>query len=127
MWNEFLPISMPVTATAELSFWDMACSLSGRPLTSLSLVGQEHGRTIPLADKFESHASNELDAVPWMFFVGARDPQYNNVLHGAGQKMKEAGTPASLSLSPFVSREHHACSRATGCRLIAIDRHLHRR
>src|SRR5262249_25529290 len=49
MWNEFLPISMPVTATAELSFWDMACSLSGRPLTSLSLVGQEHGRTIPLA------------------------------------------------------------------------------
>src|SRR5262249_33016410 len=50
MWNEFLPISMPVTATAELSFWDMACSLSGRPLTSLSLVGQEHGRTIPLAD-----------------------------------------------------------------------------
>src|SRR5215467_281092 len=49
MWNEFLPISMPVTATAELSFWDMACSLSGRPLTSLSLVGQEHGRTIPKA------------------------------------------------------------------------------
>ena len=27
-WNEFLPISMPMTVTA-LRFWDMACSLSG--------------------------------------------------------------------------------------------------
>src|SRR6266487_3643496 len=26
MWNEFLPISMPITATLLLSFWDMACS-----------------------------------------------------------------------------------------------------
>src|SRR5262245_56499841 len=49
MWNEFLPISMPMTATAELSSWDMAWLLVWAPLTSLSPVGQEHGRTIPLA------------------------------------------------------------------------------
>jgi hypothetical protein len=28
----------------------MACSLSQAPLASLALTGQEHGRTIPLAD-----------------------------------------------------------------------------
>src|SRR3981081_4660997 len=51
MWNEFLPISMPITAIALSNFWDMACSLSLAPLPSiLSLVGQEHGRTIPLTD-----------------------------------------------------------------------------
>src|ERR1035437_5933952 len=50
-WNEFLPISMPITAIALSNFWDMACSLSLAPLPSiLSLVGQEHGRTIPLAE-----------------------------------------------------------------------------
>src|SRR5450631_2512148 len=27
-WNEFLPISMPITAIAVLGVWDMACSLS---------------------------------------------------------------------------------------------------
>src|SRR5258705_13307832 len=49
--NEFLPISMPITAIALSNFWDMACSLSLAPLPSiLSLVGQEHGRTIPLTD-----------------------------------------------------------------------------
>src|SRR6516164_11659030 len=31
-WNEFLPISMPITATSLLRFWDMACSLSLEPL-----------------------------------------------------------------------------------------------
>jgi hypothetical protein len=30
--------------------WDMVCSLSLAPLASLSLAGQEHGRTIPLSD-----------------------------------------------------------------------------
>src|SRR5215468_5392315 len=25
-WNEFLPISMPITAISLLSLWDMACS-----------------------------------------------------------------------------------------------------
>src|ERR1019366_4015668 len=40
-WNEFLPISMPITAIALSNFWDMACSLSLAPLPSiLSLVGQ---------------------------------------------------------------------------------------
>ena len=45
-WNEFLPISMPITATALLGFCDMACSL----FRFQSLAGQEHGRTIPLAE-----------------------------------------------------------------------------
>src|SRR6185436_10001106 len=34
MWNEFLPISMPMTATAVWAVWDMACSLSWAPLAS---------------------------------------------------------------------------------------------
>jgi hypothetical protein len=48
MWNEFLPISMPTTEISASA--DMACSLSQAPLASLSLAGQEHGRTIPLAE-----------------------------------------------------------------------------
>src|SRR5262249_34464656 len=51
MWNEFLPISMPTTAIAICDVAGMACSLVWAPLTSLSLVGQEHGRTIPLTDE----------------------------------------------------------------------------
>src|SRR6266478_4405201 len=51
-WNEFLPISMPITAIAVLGVCDMACSLSLAPLAQLRLLaGQEHGRTIPLADR----------------------------------------------------------------------------
>src|SRR6185436_2633786 len=51
MWNEFLPISMPTTAIAALSVWDMACSLSWAPLPSFyRWWGLEHGRTIPLTD-----------------------------------------------------------------------------
>jgi caspase domain-containing protein len=34
-WNEFLPISMPTTAIALSSFWDMACSLSLAPPPSI--------------------------------------------------------------------------------------------
>src|SRR6266850_7779843 len=50
-WNEFLPISMPITAIAVLGVRDMACSLSLAPLAQLRLLaGQEHGRTIPLPD-----------------------------------------------------------------------------
>jgi hypothetical protein len=42
---------MPITAGEVSSFCDMACSLSLVPLAKLRLlVGQEHGRTIPLAD-----------------------------------------------------------------------------
>src|SRR5450759_1751554 len=63
-WNEFLPISMPITAIALSNFWDMACSLSLAPLPSiLSLVGQEHGRTIPLADS-ERGTGNALARRP---------------------------------------------------------------
>src|SRR6266481_4724214 len=50
-WNEFLPISIPITAITLLSFSDMACSFRWVPLTSLLADrGQEHGRTIPLTD-----------------------------------------------------------------------------
>ena len=49
-WNEFLPISMPTTAIAELRC-DMGVLLVfGAPRQLLSLAGLEHGRTIPLAD-----------------------------------------------------------------------------
>src|SRR4029077_8027657 len=50
-WNGFLPISIPITAITLLSFSDMACSFRWVPLTSLLADrGQEHGRTIPLAE-----------------------------------------------------------------------------
>src|SRR3954468_19296488 len=50
-WNEFLPISMPITAIAVLGVWDMAYSLSLAPPCPLPWrAGQEHDRTIPLAD-----------------------------------------------------------------------------
>jgi hypothetical protein len=49
-WNEFFPISMPITAIALFSFCDMVCSLSSVcPHQRLMLAGLEHGRTIPLA------------------------------------------------------------------------------
>src|ERR1700720_4582024 len=48
MWNEFLPISMPITvAIAVLCLLDMACSLSWVPIQLRSLAGQEHARTVP--------------------------------------------------------------------------------
>ena len=50
MWNEFLPISMPITAIAGLCCRGHGVLLVLAPLASLSLAGQEHGRTIPLAD-----------------------------------------------------------------------------
>jgi hypothetical protein len=51
MWNEFLPISMPITAILLLSFWDMACSfVFGAPCQFGLLAGREHGRTIPFSD-----------------------------------------------------------------------------
>src|SRR6516165_6663388 len=51
-WNEFLPISMPITAISLLSFWDMACSFvfDAPCQATYALAGREHGRTIPLAD-----------------------------------------------------------------------------
>jgi hypothetical protein len=51
MWNEFLPISMPITAISLLSFWDMACSfVFAAPCQLCLLEGREHGRTIPFCD-----------------------------------------------------------------------------
>src|SRR5215470_12176987 len=48
--NEFLPISMPVVATVALDLLDMAMlRLTIAPSQHHSPVGQEHGRTIPLA------------------------------------------------------------------------------
>src|SRR5260370_17302136 len=42
MWNEFLPISMPITAILLSSFWDMACSfVFGAPLPALLAGGAE--------------------------------------------------------------------------------------
>jgi hypothetical protein len=35
MWNEFLPISMPITAGEVSRFCDMACSLSSVPPASI--------------------------------------------------------------------------------------------
>src|SRR4029453_13634005 len=57
MWNEFLPISMPTTAIAVCAVASMACSFVLAPLASLSLAGQGHGRTIPLAEVGGSSAS----------------------------------------------------------------------
>src|SRR5215831_13654577 len=50
-WNEFLPISMPIVATVAIDLLDMAMlRLTIAPSQHHSPVGQEHGRTIPLAD-----------------------------------------------------------------------------
>src|SRR5689334_12587292 len=50
-WNEFLPISMPITAITLLRFPVIACSFRLAPPASLLAdKGQEHGRTIPLTD-----------------------------------------------------------------------------
>src|SRR5246500_4895907 len=62
MWNEFLPISMPITAGEVSSFCDMACSLSSVPPCQHSLLaGQEHGRTIPSADLVRPPGSGWID------------------------------------------------------------------
>src|SRR5260370_40969262 len=39
MWNEFLPISTPITAIVVLSCRDIACSLTLAPLGQASLTG----------------------------------------------------------------------------------------
>jgi hypothetical protein len=49
-WKEFLPISMPTTAIAVLSFFRLSMLLVfGAPCQRNLQAGQEHGRTIPLA------------------------------------------------------------------------------
>src|SRR5215212_7698822 len=60
MWNEFLPISMPITAILLLSFSDMACSfVFGAPCQFGSLARLEHGRTIPFSDMAAYPNSNQ--------------------------------------------------------------------
>src|ERR1700737_2023697 len=49
-WNKFLPMSIPIVATVAVDLLDMAVLL-GNPVQRHSLVGREHGRTIPLADE----------------------------------------------------------------------------
>src|SRR5262249_32327819 len=50
-WNEFLPRSMPMVAMVAIDLLDMAVlRLTLAPSQHHSPVGQEHGRTIPLAD-----------------------------------------------------------------------------
>ncbi len=49
-WNEFLPISMPIVAMVVIDLLDMTVlRLTLAPSRYYSPVGQEHGRTIPLA------------------------------------------------------------------------------
>src|SRR5262249_2627970 len=49
-WNVFLPISIPITAVTLISFSAMGVLLSLSASVSLSLIRQEHGRTIPLPE-----------------------------------------------------------------------------
>src|SRR5215469_4569195 len=50
-WNEFLPISMPIVAMVAIDLLDIAVRrLTLAPSQHHLPVGQEHGRTIPLAD-----------------------------------------------------------------------------
>src|ERR1700760_2082422 len=65
-WNEFLPISIPITEISLLSFSDMACSfVFAAPLPAfLAAAGLEHGRTIPLA---EVRRAKMLDAQHGVF------------------------------------------------------------
>src|SRR5215475_14163284 len=57
-WNEFLPISMPMVAMVAIDLLDMAVlRLTLAPSQHHSPVGQEHGRTIPLADLGEALTS----------------------------------------------------------------------
>jgi hypothetical protein len=75
---------MPITAIALSNFWDMACSLSLAPLPSiLSLVGQEHGRTIPLADLCRSTRNSRLLARPRHLPPRARARQYASEAAGS--------------------------------------------
>jgi hypothetical protein len=51
MWNEFLPMSMPITAIWALAVLGMGVLLDyAAPVQRQPLAGQEHGRTIPLRD-----------------------------------------------------------------------------
>src|SRR6516225_11389230 len=59
-WNEFLPISIPITVIVLLSLWDMGAPCLWRPLPDSWRAGQEHGRTIPLAEILGSFPDDEI-------------------------------------------------------------------
>src|SRR6267378_3324157 len=81
-WNEFLPISMPITAIAVLGVWDMACSLSLVPLAQLRLLaGQEHGRTIPLADSTLSALWSSPRRLSWRVLGPNGERRATDVVH----------------------------------------------
>jgi hypothetical protein len=48
-WNEFLPVSMPITAIAVFGVRHGVLLVFGAPC-QLRLLSGQHGRTIPLAD-----------------------------------------------------------------------------
>ena len=65
MWNEFLPISMPIAPIAVCAIAGMACPLSWRPRASLSRAGQEHGLACsigrsPGIEEYEQLSCSEL-------------------------------------------------------------------
>src|SRR5205814_8856548 len=69
MWNEFLPISMPITAILLLSFSDMACSFVFDAPCQLGLMaGLEHGRTIPFSDIGPSPTVTRRALMNWAEF-----------------------------------------------------------
>src|SRR5213075_1252630 len=83
-WNEFLPISMPMTATSLLCFWDMACSVVfGAPRQLGPLAGLEHGRTIPLG---EAQTENAL--------VNRESPRVLKKTGFADQRLRQAALPS---------------------------------
>src|SRR5262245_18524904 len=58
MWNEFLPISMPITAGEVSSFCDMACSLSSVPPASVHCW--QGGSTAGSDDASQAHSARFL-------------------------------------------------------------------
>src|SRR5438034_2041439 len=66
-WNVFLPISMPIAVTMlSLALWSMA---RAPRVVAPAICGQEHGRSIPLADvqtalmdvRFEANNGHDAD------------------------------------------------------------------
>src|SRR6476469_6492026 len=101
MWKEFLPISIPTTAIAAFSVWDMACSLSLAPLPSILLpAGREHGRAIPLTDI----RSELLGSVEVEFEF---EFEFGSVLLASGDETITRGAPC------FIVRS--ALNRQTKC------------
>src|SRR5262249_44413589 len=104
-WNEFLPISMPITAISLLSFSDMACSfVFGAPCQLGLLEGREHGRTIPFSD------------------IGWAEVPRRSIPLTRCSPLRYAGDLARgqrhAIRSPRTSRVHHA-PRQHGCRVAA--------